>query len=272
MVLPATVCTGPSWGQTRALIERDFALDVVITSHDPTRWNFSDSTDLSEALLIATRRHRDGNANERRTTFVNLWQNPDGVLGAHRLAQAVTTTKPAILEDTGAALLEVDGEHVGEVVSIPESKLAGGKWSGVQFARGDLIRSAAKLLDDGVVWVPGEQVAPTISLCRVAELGQVGPDRRDVWDGFERTSAVTAYPMVENHDTEQRRRLVTEPDKYLSPLSAARPGRKLKPMAQLWSKAGRLLVSERLRLNTARNRCHALKCEGAVQRMVAHPA
>ncbi len=58
LVLPLTVCTGPSWAQTRALIERDFALDMVITSHDPQRWNFSDSTDLSEALLIATRRSR----------------------------------------------------------------------------------------------------------------------------------------------------------------------------------------------------------------------
>ena len=64
LVLPATVCTGPSWKQTRALIERDFALDTVITSHDPLRWNFSDSTDLSEALLIATRRPEDDDTAE----------------------------------------------------------------------------------------------------------------------------------------------------------------------------------------------------------------
>ena len=137
LVLPATVCTGPSWRQTRALIERDFALDVVITSHDPTRWNFSDSTDLSEALLIATRRPRNGHSTEHRTVFINLWQNPNGVLDAHRMAQAITTSIPAKLEDTGAALLEVDGQHVGEFVSIPESKLVGRKWSGVQFARAD---------------------------------------------------------------------------------------------------------------------------------------
>ena len=31
LVLPATVCTGPSWQQTRDLIERDFALDMVIS-------------------------------------------------------------------------------------------------------------------------------------------------------------------------------------------------------------------------------------------------
>ena len=225
---------------------------MVIASHDPQRWNFSDSTDLSEALLIATRRPDRQDTAECRTTFVNLWRNPDGVLDAHRVAQAITTTKPARLEETGTALLEVDGRHVGEVLSMPESKLAGKKWSGVQFARADLIRSALKLLDDGEVWVPGEEEAASIQLCRLDELGQVGPDRRDVWDGFERTDALTAYPMVENHDTERRKRLVAEPDKYLAPLAKPRAGRHLKSVAQLWPKAGRLLVAERLWLETTR--------------------
>ena len=94
--------------------------------------------------------------------------------------------------------------------------------------------------------MPGEGDVASIQLCRLRELGQVGPDRRDVWDGFERTDAVTAYPMVENHDTEQRRRLIAVPDKYLAPLAKARAGRHLKSVAQLWPKAGRLLVAERL--------------------------
>ena len=252
LVLPATVCTGPSWEQTRALIERDFALDMVIASHDPQRWNFSDSTDLSEALLIATRRPTDADEVDRRTTFVNLSQNPDGVIDAHRLAQSITSTSPARLEDTGTALLEVDGRHVGEVLSIPESRLAGGKWSGVQFARVDLVRCALRLLDEEEVWVPGEQSAAGISLCPLGELGQIGPDRRDLWDGFERTDTVTAYAMVENHDTEQRTSLTTAPDKYLAPLTGPRLGRNLKQVEQLWPKAGRLLVAERLRLNTTR--------------------
>ena len=252
LVLPATVCTGPSWAQTRSLIEQDFSLDMVISSHDPLRWNFSDSTDLSEALLIATRRRTRSNPAERRTTFVNLWQNPDGVLDAHRVAQAVTATTPAAFEGSGTALLEVDGRHVGEVLSIPESSFAGKKWPGVQFARADLTRSALRLLDDGEIRVPGEGLSANVALCGLGHLGQVGPDRRDVWDGFERTDAVTAYPMVENHDTEQRRRLVATPDTYLAPLAKARPSRNLKAVEQLWPKAGRLLVAERLRLDTAR--------------------
>ena len=252
LVLPATVCTGPSWSQTRSLIERDFALDMVISSHDPLRWNFSDSTDLSEALLVATRRPEAGDSGEHRTTFVNLWQNPDGVLDAHRVAQAITATTPANFEDSGTALLEVDGRHVGEVLSIPESRFAGKKWPGVQFARADLIRSAFRLLEDGEIRVPGGESSSKVPLCRLGALGQVGPDRRDVWDGFERTDAVTAYPMVENHDTELRRRMVADPDKYLAPLVEPRPGRNLKAVEQLWPKAGRLLVSERLWLETTR--------------------
>ena len=252
LVLPITVCTGPSWKQTRSLIENEFVLDMVVTSHDPLRWNFSDSTDLSEALLIATRRPESQDTVERRTTFVNLWQNPNGVLDAHRMAQAVATTTPAKLEDTGTALLEVDGGHVGEVLSITESKLVGRKWSGVQFARADLTRSALRLIDDGEVWVPGEAATASVPLCMVGDLGQIGPDVRDVRDGFEPTDTVTAYPMVGGHDTERRKRMATELDKYLAPLAKPRPGRRLKPLEQLWSKAGRLLVGARFRLNTVR--------------------
>ena len=260
LVLPATVCTGPSWQQTRSLIERDFNLDLVIVSHDPTRWNFSDSTDLSESLLIATRRRpangpdstSNSDADDHRTTFVSLWQNPDGVLDAHRTAQAIADTTPANLESAGAALVEVDGRHVGELVSIPESRLLGGKWAGVQFARADLTRSALRLLDDGEVWVPGESISGKIPLCPLAELGEIGPDRRRLVDGFERTTSQTAYPMVEGHDTEQRKSLVCAPDAYLSPLVTPKGGQRPGYGEHLWQQAGRLLISERLWLETTR--------------------
>ena len=252
LVLPVTVCTGPSWSQTRALIENDYVLDVVVASHDPSRWNFSDSTDLSEALLIATRRPENGDDGDHRITFVNLWENPKGILDAHRIAEAINTTQSARIEDTGTALLEVDSEHVGEVFSIPESKIKGKQWVGVQFARADVVRSALRLLEDAEVWVPGEATVGSVPMCRLDEIGDIGPDRRDLWDGFERTDSVTAYPMVENHDTEKRRNISVEPDKYLAPLATPRSGRNLKSADQLWPKAGRLMISERLWLETVR--------------------
>ena len=252
LVLPLTLCTGPSWQQTRSLIERQFALDMVIASHDPLRYNFSDSTDLSEVLLIATRRPASGGDVEHRTTFVNLWQNPAGVLDAHRMAQAVTHTTPANVEDTGTALLSIDGRHVGEVVSIAESRLAGGQWFGVQFARADMARSALRLLDNGEVWIPGESAIAALPLCRLDEIGAIGPDIRDVRDAFEITSSVTPYPMVANHNTELRKSIATEPDMYLAPLTEPRRGRRLKPIDLVWPKSGRLMIGARFRLNTVR--------------------
>ena len=68
--------------------------------------------------------------------------------------------------------------------------------------------------------------------------------------------------MVENHDTEQRKRMVAGPDKYLAPLAKPRAGRKLKRVDQLWPKAGRLLVSERLWLET--NRVIAMRSDAKV--------
>ena len=252
LVLPLTLCTGPSWQQTRSLIERQFALDMVIASHDPLRYNFSDSTDLSEVLLIATRRSTSGGDVEHRTTFVNLWQNPAGVLDAHRMARAVTDTTPANVEDTGTALLSIDGRHVGEVVSIAESRLAGGQWFGVQFARADMARSALRLLDNGEVWIPGESAIAALPLCRLDEIGAIGPDIRDVRDAFEITSSVTPYPMVANHNTELRKSIATEPDMYLAPLTEPRRGRRLKPIDLVWPKSGRLMIGARFRLNTVR--------------------
>lgn len=252
LVLPLTVCTGDSWRQTRALIEREFLLDTVVASHDPVRWNFSDSTDLSEALLIATRRPADGGAANHRTAFVNLWRNSEFVVDAHKLAQAITNAAAVELDRAGAATLFADGEAVGEAISIPAQQLRRNAWIGVQFARADLVRCAYRLLTDGVVRVPGRSEQGNIPLCRLGDLAALGPDRRDIMDGFDTTESVTAYETIEGTDTEKRTSLSTEPDHYLRALSAPRPGRRLKNPETLWSKAAALLIAERLWLNTAR--------------------
>ena len=152
----------------------------------------------------------------------------------------------------GTALLEVDGEHVGEVFSIPESKLDGKQWVGVQFARADVVRSALRLLEDGEVWVPGETGVGSVPMCRLDEIGEIGPDRRRLVDGFEETASVTAYPMVKGHDTDYRRSLVCQTDSYLSPLAEPKGGQRPGYGQHLWQQSSRLLISERLWLETVR--------------------
>ena len=94
--------------------------------------------------------------------------------------------------------------------------------------------------------------AVDIPLCQLDEIGQVGPDRRRLVDGFDRTSSTTAYPLVEGHDTGQRKSLTCSPDSYLSPLIKPKGGQRPGYGDHLWQQAGRLLIAERLRLDTAR--------------------
>ncbi len=267
LVLPATVCTGPSWQQTRALIERDFNLDLVITSHDPQRWNFSDSTNLSEALIIATRRPENPEkkaATSRRVHYVNLWRNPAGITDSNLTAQAISAVRGTGYQtnDIRAAMFRVDGREAGEVLAVPESASAN-RWYGGQFSRGDVLGAALALLNTGHVSVPGtitpggaprSALIPSayVPLCPLGDLGVIGPDVRDVRDGFDTTNSSTGYSMVENHDTEFRKGLVAQVNKYLMPLQNPRPGRRLKSHQYLWSMSGQLLIAERLRLNTAR--------------------
>ena len=251
LVLPVTVCTGPSWQQTRSLIERDFTLDTVITTHDPEHWNFSDSADLSEALLIATRRVANGEPPNYETRFVNLWRNPRGVVDAQKIAQAVGTTAPAHIEADGTSLLSVDGRHVGEMMVMPSDQIVGKQWLGVQFARADVTRIASRLLRDGQLRLPGSPTAE-LSLCEVGTLGQIGPDQRRLVDGFERTDAITAYPMVAGHETDSRTSITCVANKWLAPRSKPLGGQKPGYGDRLWKQAGRLLIAERGRLNTCR--------------------
>ncbi len=252
LVLPLTVCTGPSWKQTRDLLQREFTLDVVVTSHDPERWNFSDSTDLSEALLIATRRSEPQPTPEHRTTFVNLWRNPALIVDADKIGQSVTRTEPAAFEAEGTVRLPADGRDVGEIFSMRESDVGIDSWLGVQFARVDLIRIAHGLLREGRIQTSLGAPVGEVSLAPLGGLASIGPDIRDVWDGFARSDAVTAYDLLDGHATDDRTTMRAEPDTYLSPLPRPRPNRKLKSAEQLWPKAGRLVIAERLWLNTAR--------------------
>ncbi len=174
------------------------------------------------------------------------------MLDSHRVAQAVTATTPANLEETGTALLEIDGQHVGEVVSIAETDLSGKQWFGVQFARADLTRSAMRLIEKGEAWVPGGASIGEIPLCRLDEIGQIGPDVRRLDDGFNRTSSITAYPLVDRHDTEKRRSIVCKPNLYLAPLAKPRGGQRPGYGDHLWQQSSRLLVAARIWLNTVR--------------------
>ena len=72
LVLPKTMLTGLHWDETRELLSRGFHIETVISSHEAGRWNFSDSTALSEVLLIARKLEEGEDRRDQRTTWVQL--------------------------------------------------------------------------------------------------------------------------------------------------------------------------------------------------------
>ena len=151
LVLPVTVCTGPSWAQTRRIIEQNFSLDYGHHVSRPSAMELlGQRRPFRSSCSIATRRASDSHAlaQDRGEPHSSICGgNPQASWTRTAWRSAVASTSPATpIEGTGTALLEIDGLHVGEALSVPESMLRGGKWIGMQFARADLTRSAVRLL------------------------------------------------------------------------------------------------------------------------------
>lgn len=117
------------------------------------------------------------------------------------------------------------------------------------FAQSELIRAALHLRN-GTLYVPPTGSGPPIALCPLSELGDLGPDRRDIWDGFEEGTGRTPYRAVWGHVAEDLRTLHPKPNRYLVALPSARKGRPLRQAVELWKGAGRIVLGERVWLNT----------------------
>jgi len=251
LVLPRALLSGVAWEPTRLLIGRNYHVRCIIVSHQPGRWNFSENTALSECLLIARRLQRNEVAEA--TKVVNLWVKPTTSIEALTVAQLIQKTPGVRLDrGTGTDELRSNGQKFGEVILCPPEQIRDGIWGAeAAFAQTELCR-VAHFLARGMIYVPGRGPVGRFPSVPLQMLGEVGPDRRDIHDGFRVATTATAYPALWGHDTESVQRLAQEPNAHLSPLGRAKRGRPLRDAHLLWSRAGRLLIAERLWLDTIR--------------------
>lgn len=258
LVLPKALLSGVAWAETRHLFAQRYEVEYLIASHDPARWNFSENTDLSEVLVVArkldTSKAQSGNAGN--VVCLNLWKNPSTAVEALSIAHALIHGDPPDIEQGQGALEVMLGDvKFGEATSVPWLSIRNGLWmTGCAFAQSDLLR-AAYHLTKGKLYLPGADVSGSIPLCPLGELGTLGPDRRDIHDGFSLARGKTAYPTFWSHDASIMTTLAQAPNCYLSPLHRAKKGRPLRQAHVLWPRAGRLLVAERQWLNTQRLAC-----------------
>jgi hypothetical protein len=252
LVLPKALLSGVAWDRTRSLLRQNYRLEYLVASHDPQRWNFSESTDLSEVLLVAKKNGGNNSQRNGNVVALNLWRNLATVFESLAVANQVAEAQPPDVETGQGALgISLGRQKVGEAVSIAwkELKEASSWLLPCAFAQSDLTRVAAHL-SQGSLWLPGHGKAGKISLCALSELGSLGPDRRDIHDGFSRSLKVTPYPAFWGHDAEAVCTMAQQPNAHLMPLHKAKEGRNLRKVEDLWPLAGSLVLVERMRLNT----------------------
>lgn len=253
LVLPKALLSGVAWQRTRHLFRLRYKLEYIIASHDPNRWNFSENTDLSEVLVIA-RKVDDPHAAapaEGDVVCLNLWKNPTTVVEALSVAHSLNNASPPdIATGQGAHEVMLGDVKFGEAVTIPWVNIRDDSWMPpCAFAQSDLLRVAHHLIQ-GNLWLPTHGFVGKIPLSPLAVLGTLGPDRGEVYGGFRVTKVKTSYPAFWGHDASLMNSIAQAPNSFLSPLHKARTGRSLAKPENVWSKAGNVLLAERLRLNT----------------------
>ena len=153
---------------------------MVITSHDAERQNFSENTELSEVLFIA----RKVDKGERgKTTYVNLWRNPRSIHEALDLAtRIIDHTNPVDVSGQGFTSIQSSAGKLGEIVTtlVPKGQES---WSGALFAQTELFRSFW-YLRHGALAVPGHPTVTSVKLCKLEDIGSLGPDRKRIHEGF----------------------------------------------------------------------------------------
>jgi hypothetical protein len=256
LVLPKALLSGGSWQQTRELFQRAYNLEYLIVSHDPERWNFSDNTSLSEVLVVA-RKVAGSSLSEEASDgviCVNLRRNPRTVFESLGVADSLARNPvPSIRSSQGTLDITVGDTKFGEAVSVSWNRLKQRLWIlPCAFAQVDLLRAVHHLLD-GIFYLPAVGITDQrVPLTVLNKIGELGPDIRDIYDGFQITKGQTLYAAFWGHDANTVTTIAQQPNTYLSPLSVSRRGRHLRQASDLWPKAARVAIATRLRVNTQR--------------------
>lgn len=240
-VLPHASSSGEAWAQTRKLIAGRYHLEMVISSYDAGRPNFSENTDLSELLFIA--RKRSNNSGVRYTRYVSLLRNPTSIYEALDLAER--------LKEDREGLMASDSGSWADVFELPVSRDTE-NWHGALFSRGDLAKAFLQLRE-GKLLPPAGAAGAQFPACRVAELGDLGPDRRRIHEAFDlHWNVRTPHPAFWDHEADDVRTMRQCPNAWLQPRKNPRyPDRKVtvdyaRYPYHLWGMAADILLAERL--------------------------
>jgi len=116
---------------------------------------------------------------------LNLWKNPTTVVEALSVAHSLNNASPPdIATGQGAHEVMLGDVKFGEAVTIPWVNIRDSSWMPpCAFAQSDLLRVANHLVK-GDLYLLGAGTTGKVMLCPLQQLGSLGPDARDIHDGF----------------------------------------------------------------------------------------
>ena len=252
LVLPVTALAGESWRRVRAMLANRYAIELVISSHDPDLRSMSFDTHIAEVLLLARRLH-PGEQPPRRGGFVNLWRAPRRETDALALANAINAAAAYPLHRSdgppiGGSPLFVGGEQWGELLDGPVDD---GPWTTSRWKQGQTGQFAAAL-ERGELWAAdGSRVVAQIPIAPMADVCHVGPQHRrirgsiGVFDGYHGWDEQAQFPALWAHSEKVHQGLVAEPNAQLFPQAGRNHG-------PIWSHAGTLQITPTIRYNSQR--------------------
>jgi hypothetical protein len=231
-VLPKSLLSGVSWYLARNLLLQKFHLEHIVVSYDAQNgYNFSESTSLSEVLIVAKR--REVSKEDELTTITLLLTKPTTALEARALAFKILKT--------GGGYLEVNGARA-YVYRVPRKRLVERalNWGSlVAFPEPRLTQIANSILD-------GKIFNKEVPMVRLNEIATIGIDRHQFHDAFNKASGRQpgSYPAVYGGEEHVRRRMLIEPNARIVP--------KTEDGVRLFNGfSSKLLVPDRIRVNTA---------------------
>ena len=148
-VAPTTAITNASGITERKFLAERFQIELIVTSHDPERINFSENTAIHESLIVARR----PGAERAPTRFISLARMPQDTHEAILLSDLINHGQP--LGEWGA-------EH-----SWPWPLVREGDWSAAQFFDGVLAHAVQDLSA-----LAGTVLVPAGELCHIEPGGQ----------------------------------------------------------------------------------------------------
>lgn len=259
VILPVTFTTGmgSAWKKTRAKIEKDFDLEMLIVSRDSGRPNFSEDTALSECIAIARKRKKHSKP-KKHALFVVLHKNPTNSEEALAIVQAVNAVRKSRSKlgdlPVGDSQKSLLGSEIGRFAKLPYYNRDA--WRGTSFSDIRLAFVAENFAQTGDLtpYVKGKP-ADLCVLGNVATFGKHVLHHRQNQDKMEivnyETNYATYYPGLHKRMTGVAHRdiatIAEDPHFYVLP----KPSEE-KWIEEFYKTAGHILLNFSFRFNTAR--------------------